>query len=254
MKKDLFTKWPPTLYTRAKTLLLLFPITQKVSSILFFFFFLSFSLACTRARTYRVCPSFRPFVSLSLSVSFSLSPVRPATRPVDQKGLESSPARFSGSERTLPCRCRRIVTVTPLISSFPSLARAKLSGSLHKYGSRIRAIPPPLPPSLPRTRSDRIGCLVPSDYQYRSAGPGPRAKPQHASGPVRFFSRLPAAAPRGAQRHGGQCARARASVRNEHPTNDGTPQANRRPSTAPLSRSNRPAPRGAVRKHGSREY
>lgn len=42
--------------------------------------------------------------------------------------------------------------------------------------------PPPT-----RTSTDRIGCLVPSDYQYRSAGPGPRAKPQHASGARTVF-------------------------------------------------------------------
>lgn len=107
LKKDLFTKWPPTLYTRAKTLLLLFPITQKVSSILFFFFFsLLFLLPVVlsrriHARTQHTVPSRAP--------RHTPSPARPA----DQKGLKSSPAR-----QTRPCR-RRIVAVTPLISSFP---------------------------------------------------------------------------------------------------------------------------------------
>jgi len=106
-------------------------------------------------------------------------------------------------------------------------------------------------PSRPphRVRSDRIGCLVPSDYQYRSAGPrGSEQNPNtQAAGPYGFFFTFTSR--RLHVEHAGaadQCARARASARNELPTSRGRPPTNRRPSTVPLSRSNRSAPRGAV--------
>lgn len=108
LKKDLFTKWPPTLYTRAKTLLLLFPITQKVSSILFFFFRSPLSHSPARRR--------RRF---SLTHS-SLYPV--AHTASGSEGFEKFPATAAAAP-TLPCRRRR--TVAPLISSFPSRARRK---------------------------------------------------------------------------------------------------------------------------------
>lgn len=233
MKKDLFTKWPPTLYTRAKTLLLLFPITQKVSSILFFFFFFAALLFLCRSRTReRVVRTHTRTLSGRLSLTLSrplphpVTPfvvivvvaARPPARPADQKGLKSSslplPVTARPSGRTLPCRRsrrRRIVTVTPLISSFPPpdratpLARAQSSPvvctnmaaafepSLPATGTPSLAPPPPSP--------DRIGCLVPSDYQYRSAGPrAPSKTPTRKRSPYGFFSRLPAAAPRVARR------------------------------------------------------
>lgn len=242
MKKDLFTKWPPTLYTRAKTLLLLFPITQKVSSILFFFFS-PLSPSFSLARTHNIIPSRRP--------------------PGGSEGFEKFPrATYPSLTPPPPHRHRHstdFIVPRPPAALSHSLARTAQSSPVVCTNMAAAFEPSLYRRHRPCTRSlrrhagpDRIGCLVPSDYQYRSAGPPPRAKPQHASGPVRFFSRLPAPAPRGARRGRGQCTAAGASARNEPPTSRVAPPANRRPYTIPLSRSNRSAPRGASHKHGSR--
>lgn len=103
-------------------------------------------------------------------------------------------------------------------------------------------------PSL-RARPDRIDCLVPSDYQYRSAGPrGSEQNPNtQAAGPYGFFFTFTSRRLHVEHTSAvGQCASAGASARNERRTSRCAPPANRRPSTAPLSRSNRSAPRGAA--------
>lgn len=186
LKKDLFTKWPPTLYTRAKTLLLLFPITQKVSSILFFFFSpLSPSFSLVHKRTQH-----RP----------GASPVcQPCRPPGGSEGFEKFP-RTTDPPLPPPHRHRhstdfivpRLPTAADALSHSHSLTRAAQSSPV-VCTNMAAAFEPSLRHRRPftilrhpagQTASAVWSLLITS---IAPPAPGPEQNPNTQAGPYGFF-------------------------------------------------------------------